>query len=353
MGKYKYTFRQVLAEAIEYRLVEGSVFGIVLTDLGKKALNKHKKEGSIEFNQFLFHLMEAKYSAFQYILNVCYKANPEKFGLLIFPIYSANRLGIDRSSIETSANLRDYFYQLKIRLEKDIHKYLGQKRKLGKKNNELIARLEKADLLPKDQVKLFKPKKYNVILKRVRDFWLNYFLQDLYNYQFSSNSFDIWAYRGKQIGVLHITEFYPDPNFNGRIVYPLSVLKEAVKSENFQKLFDYPDRLGLYLHQPAWENEQNREDFAQSLHHAYVDVRSSARNYFVNLSSVRERVCYSMKIPEHLFDQFLERAYHERLKIRISLEVDKLPEETSAMYLKRTPIMIDGKYRNIIAIDLA
>jgi hypothetical protein len=35
------------------------------------------------------------------------------------------------------------------------------------------------------------------------------------------------------------------------------------------------------------------------------------------------------------------------------MEVDKLPEETKAMYLTKEPVMIDGKYRNIIAIDVS
>lgn len=353
MGKYKYTFYQVLAEAEEYRLVERRLFDIVLTDLGRQALNQFENKDSVEFNQFLFRLMESKYSAFRYILDVCYEANPEKSGLLIFPIYSANRLGIERSSIKTSENLRGYFSKLKVQLEKDILTYFNQNKDLSEKNNELIKRLENVDLLPKDPGKPFDPQKYNVILKRVRDFWLTFFLKDLYKYQFPLNSFDIWAYRGKEIGILHITEFYPDPNFSGRIVYPLSVLKKSVKSRNFELLFSYPDHCHLYIHKPSWDDEESREEFAKALHQAYLDVRRFARSYFVNLASVRERVCYTMKIPEYLFDQFLERAYYEKLKIRISLEVDKLPEETNAIYLRREPVMIDGKYRNIIAIDLA
>jgi hypothetical protein len=83
-------------------------------------------------------------------------------------------------------------------------------------------------------------------------------------------------------------------------------------------------------------------------------VRQLAKTYFVSLPNVRERVCYSMKITEYLFDNFLGYVYHNKhLKIRISLEVDKLPDETKVMYLRREPVMVDGKYRNIIAIDLA
>ncbi|NET56162.1 MAG: hypothetical protein F6K47_08295 [Symploca sp. SIO2E6] len=38
----------------------------------------------------------------------------------------------------------------------------------------------------------------------------------MYKYQLSLDSFEIWAYRAKQIGLLHITEFYPDPSFHGK-----------------------------------------------------------------------------------------------------------------------------------------
>jgi hypothetical protein len=64
-----------------------------------------------------------------------------------------------------------------------------------------------------------------------------------------------------------------------------------------------------------------------------------------------------MKISDKTFEDFMSRTYRlnlaGKLQIRMSLEVDRLPEETSAIYLKREPIMVDRKYRNIIAIDAA
>ena len=59
----------------------------------------------------------------------------------------------------------------------------------------------------------------------------------------------------------------------------------------------------------------------------------------------------------HTFEETLNEIYRlnisGKLNIHISLEVDKLPEETSVMYMKREPVMVDGSYRNIIAIDVA
>ena len=130
-------------------------------------------------------------------------------------------------------------------------------------------------------------------------------------------------------------------------------MKKNVRSKDFYELYKYSDEEKLYLYKPSWENEDNRDEFLRTLHTEYLDIRRYTRSYFVNLPNVREKVCYALKIPEYMFDIFLERAYHEKSEIRISLEGDKLPEETNAMYLKRTPVMVDGKYRNIIAIDLA
>jgi hypothetical protein len=165
-------------------------------------------------------------------------------------------------------------------------------------------------------------------------------------------SFDIWTYRGKQIGIIHATEFYP--NFNGRVVYPTSVVMRATDSPDFEQLFTYADGVGLFIHHP--EVEANQEQFVDALVKAYFDLRRSNRSYFISLSALRELVCYNLKISEHLFGTFLEFAYRlnleGNLKIRISLEVDKLPEETKAMYLKQEPVMVDGRYRNIISIDV-
>jgi hypothetical protein len=190
MQRYRYTFQQVVNEAEEYNLVQVTGASLSLTDYGKQALAIYNREGAVHFNEFLCQLMESKYQAFRYMLEVCYAANPEKSGLLVFPIYSAYRLGIERSSIKTSEDLIGYLNQLKCQLEQDIFKHLGKRDSLDKKNEELIGRLVEVGLLSNDYSEPFDATKYNVILKRVRDFWLRYFLRDLYNYQFSLSSFE-------------------------------------------------------------------------------------------------------------------------------------------------------------------
>jgi hypothetical protein len=354
IARYKYTFDQVVSEATVYKLISESIGEIRLTDEGEKAISIYEDNGNIEFNHYLFRLMEEKYQEpFRYLIENCYKVNPKKFGLLIFPNYSAHRLGIERDSIRTSKDIKKYFYKLKSRIQEDVLKHLGLEKNLDAQNNDLTRRLTEEGLLPTLDSEVFDAGKYNAILKRSRDFWLKYFLQTLYSYQISLDSFEIWAYRAKQIGILHITDFYPDPSFYGKVAYPLSVIRPNSKSTSFKMFYKYEDEMKLYLHQPLWDNVNNQNEFVQSLHQAYLDVRQLARTYFVSLPNVKEHVCYSMKIPEYLFNNFLEYAYHKKdLKIRISLEVDKLPDETKVMYLRKEPVIVDGKYRNIIAIDL-
>jgi hypothetical protein len=357
MARYRYTFNQVLTECLDYKLIRNKRRNsneYVLNDTGESALNLvNKQDDLISFNRYIFNLMEERYNAFYYLINRCYSANNEKSGLLIFPIYSPLALGIEKETLKTSRDLMHYLGTLQNKIEQDIELHLGKKISLTKDNKDLINRLINAELLSKNQLEIFEPLKFNALLKRVRDYWISYFLRELYGYEYSNTSFEIWAYRGKQIGVLHATEFYP--GFNGKIVYPLSILERTEKSNDFHLLHQYIDGKKLLIHEPEW-TEKLQERFIDSLFNAYFDLRESVRSYFVNLFSVREIVCYNMKITEALFDEFLGNAYklslNRKLKrIRISLEVDKLPEETNAIYLKRAPVMVDGRYRNIIAID--
>ncbi len=353
LNRYQYTFEQVIDEAKEYDLISDDNSSLFLTEKGRKLLNLYEDESQLTFNRELFKMMEHNYMAFHTLISFLYQANEYKRGLLIFPIYSPRHLGFDISQFRRTSDVRDYSWKLVDRLQSDIEKYLGKALSLQKDNEILLERLYESKLLSKIADSEFHPKKYNVITKRVRDFWLNFFLQKIYKFEFSAASFDIWVYRAKQIGIIHATEIYP--NFLGRIVYPTSVILSNIVSGDFKKLYDYPDGKGLFIHQPDWE--RNQDVFVDYLVKAYYELRRTYMGYFINLAALREIVCYNMKISEIIFKEFLDKTYklnlEGTLRIKISLEVDRLPEETTAMYLKREPVMVAGKYRNIIAIDVA
>lgn len=360
LRRYEYTFQQVITESIDYNLLqmEGSRF--IITDKGIEALSLYLKDKH-EFNKYIFVLMEEKLYAFYDLIRLCYKENQEKNGLLIFPIYSPRKLGFDKTEMTTNKHIFQYSRELTQRLASDIKKYTGKNIDLEKEEKKLLTKLVEDKLLTKNVDDTYEQDKYNLIITRFRKFWLNYFLQDVYNYKHSFDTFNIWVERGKQLGIIHTTEFYP--GFDGRLVYPTSIIIKEVKSKDFELIYTYKNKDKLFIHRPKWNlQEKNRtneaqENFIKALVESYFDLRKSRRTHFIRLHDLREKVCYKTRIPSFVFDEFLEKTYITNLKgemelqIQISLESDRLPQETNAMYLKREPILVNGKYKNIIAID--
>lgn len=359
--RYRYTVEQVLQESLAYEIIEDKVRkpnsegNLELTEKGRKLLEIHRHNGMQEFLRHLVRLMEEKYFAFYHLVDFCYKANPNKHGLLIFPIYSPAKLGFEKKEIVTVGDLYKVIRATTKRIDKDIKEFLGREIDLSAQEEALMELLVKANMITTDKNEKLNHRLYNGIIKRVRDFWINYFLRELYGYGFSLSSFEIQTYRAKQIGIVNATEFFP--RFNGKIVYPTSVIVNNTNSKDFEKIVTYSNGKQLYIHKPTTDKENNMEVFVKSLTAAYFDIKKRSKSYFVNLLDVREIVCYNLKISELIFDELLNDTYKLNvsgyLRIGISLESDRLPQETSAMYLKREPIVIDGKYKNIIAIDIS
>ncbi len=354
--KYKYTFEGVIEEAKSYGLIEeGPDKSISLKPSGLKLLSQYENQDLSGFYRSLLTLMEGRHKAFRYIIEFLYKTSDYRSGLFVFPIYSPRQLGFEKPTMKKTSDLIRYTESLVEQLQKDVHTHLHIRRDLKGKNAELISTLVSERLLSANVSDKFDPKKYDVVTKRCRDFWIKYFLEEIYGFKFSWSSFERWIYRGKQCGIIHATDYYP--HFNGKLVYPTSVVVKEVESRDFTKLYTYQDGFSLFAHNPKWETNQN--EFLKLLVDSYFDLRRSNRSNFISLPSVRELVCYRLRISEAVFGTFLDHTYKLNLagklggRISISLEVDKLPEETKAQYLVKEPVMIDGKYRNIIAIDVA
>lgn len=361
-SRYRYTLNQVIEDSKDYGLVSEDRDKLLqLTIQGKLLLEKYNSE---EFNLTLFRLMEKKSNAFRYLIETMYNANMKQPGLLIFPIYSPYQLHYERSSIQTTADIRKYADTLVKQLKKDIESYLGEIRglDLDASNQTLIQQLFTNEVIPKNDSERFESQNYNAIVSRFRKYWLNYFLKEVYKFRFSLSAFDIWIYRAKQIGIVQVTESYP--TFQGRIMYPTSVLISDTQNKDFKSIYEYSDGLKLYAHRPDLKytsgddlNESEElSSFVDCLVQKYLSLRRTTRNYFISLASLRELVCYDLHISEMVFAKLLNRAHQlnmaGNLRVKISLEVDKLPEETKAVYQKHDPVMIDGKFRNIIAIDV-
>lgn len=360
IGKYKYTFNEVISESINYNLIYIDENKILITKKGYEALEKYNIN-KFEFNKYIFHLMENKLFVFRSLIDTCYNSNKSKGGLLILPIYSPRKLGFDKSLMTKNKHILEYSYCLKNKLTEDLKKYVGVDKNLRKYEKILIDKLVDDGLVTRNPVEDYNQRLYNKITMRFRKFWLNYFLRHVYNYPHSFATFNIWVERGKQLGLIHTTEFYPD--FDGRLVYPTSLIIDKTRNKDFELMFEYPDNKKLYMHKPDWDGKKIRgaskaqESFINALVESYFDIRKSRRTHFIRLPDLREKVCYKMRIPSFVFDDFLEKIYimnlkgEVDLKVQISLEADRLPQETNAIYLRREPVLINGKYKNIIAID--
>lgn len=355
--RYRYTFKQVMEESKDYELITECNDGTLkLTDKSKELLRLYENDETFSFNLEIFKLMEKRYdNAFRIIISFLYAANLNKSGVLIFPHYSPLELNFERKKIKTTKDIYDYSNALVDKLTEDIHRYLNRHINLSPQNVVLLNNLSKSNLISSNGSDKFDPYKYNVITKRIRDYWITFFLKDLYKWAFTMSNFDLWIYRAKQVGLIHATEAFPF--INGKLVFPTSVILYGTKSKDFHSIYEYYDKQKLFIHAPE-NTEKNQEEFVKSLVEGYFDLRRSYyRSNFINLSALRELVCYSLKISSSLFEEFLNEIYklslQGKISIKISLEVDKLPEETNAIYLKRDPIMVNGSYRNIIAIDVS
>jgi hypothetical protein len=318
--------------------------------MGKSILASYHSKKPEVFYDSIFNLMEHELHGFYQMVKFCYQANDN--GLLIFPMYSPMKLDIRRSEIKTNGDMVKYITKLTSKLHDDLIHFVNTDRDLTEAQNNIIKKLNENDFLGVNLDNKFNQQKYNVTLKRIRDFWINYFLKEIYKIPLSLSFFDIWCYRGKQLGIISITEFYY--NFDGRIVYPTSIISKGVKNTDFKNIFDYKTGEHLFIHEP--NHEKVEEKFSKIVYESYIDLRDHYSTYFVNVADLRDIVCYKLKISNKTFQDLIEKLYLLNIKglttIKISLEADRLPEETKAMYQKRDPIMIEGTFKNIIAIDL-
>lgn len=354
LTKYQYTLGQVIAEAIVYKLIFlGSKNEIILTENGNSALGKFN-ESKFEFNKYVIELMESETRAFFYLLDLSYNKNELKNGLMVFPIYSPSKLGFAQSYFKTSGDILEYSSKLLEKISLDLKTYTNKKDlKLIEAERDLIKKLVEDNIIGIEKSDTFDNRLFNSVINRFRKFWLTFFLREVYEFKYTYSIFNLLIERGKQIGVLNTTEFFP--NINGRVVYPTSIISKGVTNSDFVPICEYPNKMSLFIYKPHW-NDDNQEIFVDSLVTNYFQYKSIRKTHFISLADLRERVCFKMRIPSFVFDEFLEKAYNLNLKgqlrkIQIALEADRLPQETNAMYIKREPVLVNGKYKNIIAIN--
>lgn len=351
--KYEYTFSQVLLECKNFNLVEENkqLKNLSLTIDGEKLLEAYRTNKT-QYKEILLQLMERKYTAFSYLLDKIYKISPKKSGLIIFPNYSPNDLGFTKSEFLTVETVHQYIEKYEQRIVDDIKKYINQNYEVTNETLELITELKDKGYISDKLSDEFNLKKYNAVVRKTQVFWRNRLLK-FYGISSRWQSFEIWIYRAKQLGILNTTPFYPD--FLGQIIYPVAIItkKEFLNNTNYKLVMNYKNEKFLYKRNVQWETIEN--DFFNELWNVYSELKKRNRINFLSLHNIKEIVCYNLKISYEQFSEFLNIAYEKSLNgntsYSISLEADKLPEETNAIYIKREPIFVNGKNRNIISLS--
>lgn len=350
LERFRYTFSQVAEESRDYGLVsklDNGSWGI--TADGKQLLAAYGTPG---FRYKVLALMEAKYEAFSYLIQTMYSQNPNNGGLLVFPLYSPLDLNIPKSEIRTPNHVAVFGDKLRKRIYADCKNLADRELELPDANLAILPKLINDQKIPADPDSEFDPKQYNAIISRFRKFWFSYLLKEVYKVGVSESTFELWAYRGKQLGTINVSEYFP--GMSGRIAYPIAVVGDEIRSRDFTKVQAEGMPSPLWLHEPTID--KFLDTFVDNLTNAYVNQRRSASSYFTSLYVVREIVCLKCRISESTFGIFLNEAYErslrEQLRIRISLEVDRTPGETSAAYRRREPIVVRTQSYNIIGLDL-
>ena len=181
-------------------------------------------------------------------------------------------------------------------MEGDLYDFTNREIDLRSAEKELLEKLINDGFLSKEIDRVLEEDKFNSIISHFRKFWLNYFLKNVYNYEYSYSTFNILIERGKQFGILHTTEFYP--NFSGRIIYPTSIIVNETTSKDFEVLFEYNNGENLYIHKPIWEEERNQDEFIDAMVSSYLEFQRNRKSHFINLADIREKVCFRFKNPE-------------------------------------------------------
>jgi hypothetical protein len=166
----------------------------------------------------------------------------------------------------------------------------------------------------------------------------------------SARIYMAWCPRLAELGLIFYSDFHPQ--IPGRIIFPVSVFKNAGHNSSFKILSEIqtPGNEFLYLHQPKFKGKE----FTDYLFHEHQRLYSKVKSLYVSIMDVRDEVCRKLRISAELFDEFLKEAIDEStahpFPYSISIETD-IREDQGGSYQKlRRPVIINGKPYSLIAM---
>jgi hypothetical protein len=322
---------------------------ITLTKDGELLYNYILGRNFPEAEKLLCQKMENYFGLPSQLISYLRKANPNGGGLVVFPRPSPSALNISADEIIMGDKLIDYCKGCCHYAEKEIQKYMGVQinydEMLTKLYNSLLGYFERMD---------YKKQSIN-IPREVKSICYSYYIEKFFENKFDATTFDIWRNRSRELKIINSSEQFP--GFNGLILYPISVLSKTkiVKDEELMLMAETSENEMIYRYLPDWT--KNKEMFVTSLWNNYIELSKTYKTFFIPILDLRDIVCFKLQISESTFSDFLSNAYNESMNeiiphFKISLEVDRSPQERTFKNFKRLPILVNRVPKNIIGIKM-
>jgi len=322
---------------------------IVLTNDGEMLYNYILGRNFPEAEKLLCQKMENYFGLPSQLIAYLRKANPNSGGLVVFPRPSPSALNISADEIISGSKLNEYCKGCCEYAEKEIQKYMGIQIDYG----EMYIKLHSA-LLTYFKRMDFKKQSIN-IPREVKSICYSYYIEKFFDNKFDATTFDIWRNRSRELKIINSSEQFP--GFNGLILYPISILSKTKLPKNQELILmaETNENEMIYRYEPNWI--KNKEMFVMSLWNNYIELSKTYKTFFIPILDLRDIVCFKLQINEVTFADFLSNAYNESMNeviqhFKISLEVDRSPQERSFRNFKRLPILINRVPKNIIGIKM-
>lgn len=323
---------------------------VILTDDGELLNNYVLGRNFPEAEKLLCQKMENYFGLPSQLISYLKKANNNGGGLVVFPRPSPSALNISADDIISGNKLKDYCKGCCEYAQKEIQKYMG----IQVDYDEMFLRLH-SSLLAYFKRMDFKKQSIN-IPREVKSICYSFYIEKFFENKFDTTTFDIWRNRARELKIINSSEQFP--GFNGLIIYPISILSKTKLKQNQELILmaETSENERIYRYEPNW-TKKNKEMFVTSLWNNYIELSKSYKTFFVPILDLRDIVCFKLQINEVTFASFLSNAYNESMNeviqhFKISLEVDRSPQERSFKNFKRLPILINSVPKNIIGIKM-
>ena len=348
--KTEYQIKSAIEEMIRFNLFKLiDKINIEFTAEGIVFYGYIMERNFIAAEKMLCQKMESHYGQPSQLINYFRGLNKLGNGLVVFPRPSPSALNFSTEAIITGNKLEDYCRACSEYSSNEIYKFMGiliSKEAIFFRLFTLLnAYFERMD---------YRKQSIN-IPREVKTIMYSFYIDTFLEGKFEAITFDIWIKRAKELKILNSTELFP--GFNGLIIYPISVLvPQKINNEEFVLMAITNKNEQLFRYEPKWERFKER--YVQVLWDNYIELSRSSKNFFVSVQDLRDIVCFKLQISENTFAKFLGNAYNETMneiirQFKISLEVDRSPQERTFKNSKRYPILINNVPKNIIGIKMS